>query len=94
MIRKIINWFVSLFKSKFKDSLKDFIPKSGVKRGSEVKPEKLFIPRAKKVCPMCEEPMFVSIGQIVFTHRFNSKGMPCRYASRHGGYPFSSYATN
>jgi len=94
MLKKFFQWFLSLFRKSSIDSLEGYVPKSSVKRGSDVKPDKLVIPRLVKPCPVCSEPMHVSIGQIVFSHRFNSKGMPCRYASRHGGYvPSRMYVT-
>jgi hypothetical protein len=68
MIKKILNWFRSLFNKKFSDKLKNFTLKSSAKRGSEIKPEKLEIPRWKKACKQCGDPMFVSVGQIVYTH--------------------------
>ncbi len=95
MLKKIIQKIRFIIRSffhtrSFKDALASYEEQASFKHGTDEKLEipKLVIPRAKKTCPVCHQDMFVSIGQIVYTHRFNKDGYPCRRVSR-GGYSFA-----
>lgn len=78
MLKKFFNWILKLFKrdtygitpaflERLKPHQKDPSRKKNFESTKDV--PKLVIPRIQKPCKHCGDPMFVSVGQIVYTHR-------------------------
>lgn len=73
MIKKIINWILKLFKRDTYGITPAFIERKNANTKTPVAkkdmPKKMVVPRWEKPCKHCGDPMMVSVGQIVFTHR-------------------------
>jgi hypothetical protein len=74
MLKRIINWILKLFRRDTYGITQAFIDRKkantkDVAPSKKDMPKKMVVPRWEKPCKHCGDPMMVSIGQIVFTHR-------------------------